>query len=338
MGRNDLEEIELVRRGHLWEERDAGGRNIGIKDGAKNGAEDEETDCFEKTHCGKQYDAHKELQRVRRHEDGEAKKALHAASLPFPALGGSSAGCRGWLDCIFVLYLLQIVAVPARINIDSQKWESLLIDLSMNFVGKQNPAASAVRSFNIMRNIFRTTFLVLLLAICAASAPTQPPGLQWHPWSDAVFAQARQEHKFVLLDLEAVWCHWCHVMDDVTYRDATVVRLLNQKYILVKVDQDSRPDISNRYEDYGWPATVVFASDGSEIVKRQGYIPPRSMSSMLQAIIDDPSPGPSVEKEAAFRPASASQISGPTLARIQAEYEGQYDKPVAGWGFQSQVP
>jgi uncharacterized protein YyaL (SSP411 family) len=162
---------------------------------------------------------------------------------------------------------------------------------------------------------------------------SQAQALHWQPWSESVFTQARAEHKFVLLDLEAVWCHWCHVMDDVTYKDPTVIRLLNQHYLLVKVDQDSRPDISNRYQDYGWPATVVFAADGSEIVKRQGYIPPRPMSSMLQAILDDPSPGPSVEKEAAFHPAPDSAIKPALLARIRAQYERQYDKPAAGWGF-----
>ncbi len=158
-------------------------------------------------------------------------------------------------------------------------------------------------------------------------------GLDWRPWSDAAFAEARAQHKFVLLDLEAVWCHWCHVMDDVTYRDPVVVRLLKEKYILVKVDQDSRPDISNRYQDYGWPATVVFAADGSEIVKRQGYIAPRPMSSLLQAIIDDPSPGPSVGKEKAFEAAANSAIGAATLARIQKQYDLQYDKAVSGWGF-----
>jgi uncharacterized protein YyaL (SSP411 family) len=162
----------------------------------------------------------------------------------------------------------------------------------------------------------------------AASAP-----LTWQPWSDAAFTQARAENKFVLLDLEAVWCHWCHVMDDITYRDPIVMRLLKQKYILVKVDQDARPDISNRYQDWGWPATVVFAADGSEIVKRQGYIPPRPMSSMLQAIIDDPSPGPSVEPETAFHPADDAAIKPAVLVRIKTAYEKQYDEPVAGWGF-----
>jgi uncharacterized protein YyaL (SSP411 family) len=185
-----------------------------------------------------------------------------------------------------------------------------------------------------MRLIRHIAALVLTLIFCgAATAQTAPAALHWQPWSNAAFAQAKAQHKFVLLDLEAVWCHWCHVMDDITYRDPLVARLLNERYVLVKVDQDSRPDISNRYQDYGWPATIVFAADGSEIVKRQGYIPPRPMSSMLQAIIDDPSPGPSVEKQAAFEPATEAAMGGPLLARIQAQYEKQYDQAEAGWGF-----
>ena len=73
-----------------------------------------------------------------------------------------------------------------------------------------------------------------------------------------------------------------------------MIKLLESRYITVKADQDSRPDLSNRYEDYGWPATVVFDAEGHEIVKRQGYLAPDEMASMLQAIIDDPTPGPSV--------------------------------------------
>ncbi len=83
-------------------------------------------------------------------------------------------------------------------------------------------------------------------------------------------------------------------MDEKTYHDPAVIKLLNERYICVRVDQDSRPDISNKYEDYGWPATIVFDATGGEIVKRQGYLPPAQMASMLQAIMDDPTPGPSV--------------------------------------------
>jgi len=159
--------------------------------------------------------------------------------------------------------------------------------------------------------------------------------LTWHAWSDEVFAEAKRDHKFVLLDLEAVWCHWCHVMDVETYQDPAVKSLLEAKYLLVKVDQDSRPDLSNRYEDYGWPATVVFNGDGGEIVKRQGYITPKEMRAMLQAIIDDPTPGPSVTNAPAAKitAAKSSQFSPEVLAQLNKNYDAQYDTAAAGWGF-----
>jgi uncharacterized protein YyaL (SSP411 family) len=181
-----------------------------------------------------------------------------------------------------------------------------------------------------MRKIVWAAIVVVAMMPAAVA---QQSALHWQPWSDAAFQQARQQHKFVLLDLEAVWCHWCHVMDDITYKDADVVRLLNAKYVLVKVDQDSRPDISNRYQDYGWPATVVFAADGAEIVKRQGYIPPMPMASMLKAIIADPSPGPSVVREAALHPAADASMAPALLGLVKTAYEAQYDKVNAGWGF-----
>ncbi len=169
----------------------------------------------------------------------------------------------------------------------------------------------------------------------AQSQPAQSSKLVWQGWSDEVFAQAKRDHKFVLLDLEAVWCHWCHVMDAETYQDPAVKSLLQAKYLLVKVDQDSRPDLSNRYEDYGWPATVVFNGDGSEIVKRQGYIAPKEMRAMLQAIIDDPTPGPSVTSapEAKITAAKSAQFSPELVAELHKNYDAQYDTAAAGWGF-----
>jgi len=175
----------------------------------------------------------------------------------------------------------------------------------------------------------------MLLLVCACSLRAQAPSqaIDWHPWSAEIFAQAAREHKFVLLDLEAVWCHWCHVMDQQTYSDTAVRRLMGRSYLAVKVDQDSRPDISNRYEDYGWPATVIFKADGSEIVKRQGYLPPKQMASILQAVIDDPTPGPSVEPEKAITYAATPFLPAALLADVRKEFEKQYDTAGKGWAF-----
>jgi uncharacterized protein len=173
----------------------------------------------------------------------------------------------------------------------------------------------------------------LLMFLClGAAAPAAEPALNWMPWSEGVFAQAKAENKFVLLDLEAVWCHWCHVMDQTTYRDPATVALLNSKYLLVRVDQDSRPDLSNRYEDYGWPATVVFNADGQEIVKRRGYLPPPMMASMLQAIIDDPTPGPSVIPESRVEFAESPFLSAELRLELRKKYVAGYDAKYGSWG------
>lgn len=166
----------------------------------------------------------------------------------------------------------------------------------------------------------------------APSSTTAAGKIHWYGWSDEVFAQAKREHKFVLLDLEAVWCHWCHVMDANTYSDAKVQRLLQSRYLAVKVDQDSRPDLSNRYEDYGWPATVVFDANGQEIVKRQGYLAPDEMVSMLQAIIDDPTPGPSVHAEVPIVYPANPLLPDKLRDELRGTYVAGYDTKEGAWG------
>jgi len=168
-----------------------------------------------------------------------------------------------------------------------------------------------------------------LLSLNVAFGEQKQDKIDWQPWSDTVFAQAKKEGRFVLLNLGAVWCHWCHVMDEVTYRDPKVIELIRSHYVAVSVDGDSRPDLANRYEDYGWPATIVFGADRGEIVKRRGYIPPRPMASMLQAIIDDPTPGPSVLPEMELTPSNEIALSGMEAAFRRAIRLGRGLLPAA---------
>ena len=175
----------------------------------------------------------------------------------------------------------------------------------------------------------RVRLAFLLLALFAATSLRSAEAIAWQPWSDSAFERAKKEHKFVIMDLEAVWCHWCHVMDETTYKDPKVIALLGSRYVALKVDQDSRPDLSNRYEDYGWPATIVFAADGSEIVRRRGYINPAQMASMLQAIIDDPSPGPSVTS--AGKLAAPMPTGDAMTAELRDRLVSRYDRVDGGW-------
>ncbi len=173
----------------------------------------------------------------------------------------------------------------------------------------------------------------ILLVTLSPLGAAAPNAIAWQPWSDGIFEQARRENKFILLDLEAIWCHWCHVMDETSYKDPAVIALIASKYIPVRVDQDSRPDLSNRYEEYGWPATIVFNGKGQELVKRSGYIPPRAMSSMLRAIVADPTPGPSVQPQAKIEFGDSPLLTAALRDDLEKRYVAQYDKVHGSWGF-----
>ena len=132
-------------------------------------------------------------------------------------------------------------------------------------------------------------FALLCFALNAAASTQSKSLIAWKPHGLAAFQQAAQEKKFLILDLEAVWCHWCHVMDAKTYADEKVAAYINKHFIPLKADHDARPDLAERYREWGWPATIVFAPDGTEIVKRAGYIDAEGMLKMLTAIVTDPS-------------------------------------------------
>jgi len=100
------------------------------------------------------------------------------------------------------------------------------------------------------------------------SARHQP--VRWNAWGEAAFARAQTEDKPILLDIGAVWCHWCHVMDRESYEDAEIAALINELFVAVKVDRDERPDVDARYQaavsaisgQGGWPLTAFLTPDG----------------------------------------------------------------------------
>lgn len=109
---------------------------------------------------------------------------------------------------------------------------------------------------------------------------TQP--VRWMPWGDAAFERARRENRPILLDIGAVWCHWCHVMDRESYEDAETAALINELFVPVKVDRDERPDVDARYQravqtltgQGGWPLTAFLTPEG-EVYYGGTYFPPR---------------------------------------------------------------
>src|SRR6202521_1341655 len=111
------------------------------------------------------------------------------------------------------------------------------------------------------------------------SAMHQP--IRWHEFGEEAFAAARLANKPMLLDIGAVWCHWCHELDRESYDDAEVAAIVNEHYIAVKVDRDERPDIDSRYQAAvgaltghgGWPLTAFLTPDGKPFYGGT-YFPP----------------------------------------------------------------
>jgi len=100
------------------------------------------------------------------------------------------------------------------------------------------------------------------------SAMHQP--VEWMEWGEAAFDRAVKEDKPILLDIGAVWCHWCHVMDRESYENAETARIINENFVAVKVDRDERPDVDTRYQaavsaisgQGGWPLTAFLTPEG----------------------------------------------------------------------------
>lgn len=174
--------------------------------------------------------------------------------------------------------------------------------------------------------------LVLGLVLNAATAGS--PTVPWEPWSDSAFARAAREKRFVLLEVGAVWCHWCHVMEATTYKDADVIRLIRDHYVPVRADADAQPDLANRYEEYGWPATIVLDASGRDLVKFRGYIAPQRMKSLLAGVIEDPTPGPSADGTSVDIPDSVTaDLSAARLEELDRLVASRYDPENGGWGF-----
>src|SRR3989338_8796599 len=104
----------------------------------------------------------------------------------------------------------------------------------------------------------KITLLQLLLKLFSTSfLGIMKEKVNWSDWSGEVFEKARKENKLVFLSISAVWCHWCHRFDYDSLEKPSIVKLLNEGFVPIRVDTDKRPDINLRYNMGGWPSFVV---------------------------------------------------------------------------------
>ena len=175
-------------------------------------------------------------------------------------------------------------------------------------------------------------------------APVSPSGAPGAPlvWADlgpGVFTRAKAEGRFVVIDGSAEWCHWCHVMEATTYHDPAVRKLLDARFVAVKVDIDAQPDFEERYREYGWPATVLMTADGRELGKFKGYLEPEQFADILRTVARG-GQSASDQPPAAQAEARALDVAGvdEARARVRRQLDDAWDPKEGGWGVPQKAP
>ncbi|MDO3660995.1 thioredoxin domain-containing protein [Bacillus sp. C28GYM-DRY-1] len=93
--------------------------------------------------------------------------------------------------------------------------------------------------------------------------------VDWHPWGEEAFNKAKKENKPILVSIGYSCCHWCHVMAHESFEDKEIARLLNERFVAIKVDREERPDVDSVYMRIcqlmtgqgGWPLNVFITPD-----------------------------------------------------------------------------
>ncbi len=157
--------------------------------------------------------------------------------------------------------------------------------------------------------------------------PNRAGEIRWRDWSPEAFQEALAADRPIVLSISAVWCHWCHVMDETTYSDGRVIDLLNREYVAIRVDNDVRPDVNARYNMGGWPTTAFLTPQG-DILSGATYLPPDQMLNALQQVA---SAYRTQKPQIAERVLELRKRSTQSLAAAAGEVGAQQVDDVLGW-------
>lgn len=117
--------------------------------------------------------------------------------------------------------------------------------------------------------------------------------VDWYEWGEEALAKAAKENKPVLVSIGYAACHWCHVMENESYMDTGIARIMNENFVCIKVDREERPDIDNIYSNAlqlltgssGWPLHAFALPDGKPFFAGT-YFPKNSFRKLLLDIAD----------------------------------------------------
>ena len=183
-----------------------------------------------------------------------------------------------------------------------------------------------------MRKLIAVVACVACGGPSAKSAEPAPPPIAWQSFGPAAFESARRDDKIVMVDVGIEGCTACNYMLKHTYRDANVVRRIEASFVPVAVDADTRPDLGERWEPWGWPATIFLSPKGEQLFAIQGSETPDSLSKILDDLVAKKKAGQLVPDATATAP--KENAGRADLAAICADAKRALDATSAdnGWG------
>ncbi|HIG74701.1 MAG TPA: thioredoxin domain-containing protein [Bacteroidetes bacterium] len=187
--------------------------------------------------------------------------------------------------------------------------------------------------------------------------------VEWWPWSDAAFEEARRRDVPVFLSVGYATCHWCHVMEEESFEDAEAAQALNRAFVCIKVDREERPDVDGVYMAAclalnghgGWPLTALLTPDTREPFYVSTYLPKHSRSGRIgvidladrvrqlwaadrKNIVASAAKVRDVVEEVLVRTEAGQPVSEDDLARAVSLFASRFDPAHGGFGRQPKFP
>ncbi len=182
-------------------------------------------------------------------------------------------------------------------------------------------------------------FITIFFAVFGLMAYPQQK-INWQAWGAKPFAEAKKVNKPVFLDVGTEWCTACNFMEDETYSDTSVIRILNQNFICIKADAEAQPDVGARFLQWGWPALIFFDAEGNQINAYQGNRRPEIFIPLLKTYLEKFRKGelkPDNEDYYSPEPPDNSAL-GQLYAKADKQLNSYYDSLYGGWGYDLKIP
>jgi hypothetical protein len=182
--------------------------------------------------------------------------------------------------------------------------------------------------------------------------------VDWYPWGEEAMRKAKTEDRPIFLSIGYSACHWCHVMEREAFSDAEIARILNERFVSIKVDREERPDLDAIYMNAvlamtgrgGWPMTLFLTPDRKPFFGGT-YYPKEDFKRLIRSIADgwkrerqevqtsaDTIAGLLADLQRASEEAPGATSASDPLDGAVAAWKGSYDAQNGGFGKAPKFP